>query len=57
MLERPMAANATYLEDGAVVRKQQMLEYWLRLEMPSEAKIQGRSGGMPDRGRPAQDVL
>ena len=40
-----------------VVRKQRMSGYWLRLEMPSEAKIQGRSGGMPDRGRPAQDVL
>jgi hypothetical protein len=36
---------------------QQVVHNSDRFEMPSNPEAQGRSGGMPDRGRPAQDVL
>jgi len=40
-----------------VIPLRQVVHSLDRFEMPSNSDAQGRSGGMPDRDRPAQDVL
>jgi len=40
-----------------LVQTRQTVVGWANLEAPSSRADQGRSGGMPDRGRPEHDVL